>query len=183
MIDRFCAFCSLARSKIECCYSFDFNAYLFGESMGFKSQFLGWLIVDFISMGEKCLYCRCAFSAASSETSHSMKRLFWLWKKVRYSILKYLYRSRKDEGNLWKTFLVFQLSEITVLRRAVCFRWTRALLCLNMNEYGRHILSIIRKLRNGKCCPNFQSRDEWIGSRWTLLVYQRKKNNAIENRK
>ena len=129
-------------------------------------------IVDLISMCEKCLCCPYAFLAVSLYTSHSMKRPFWLWKKVRYAVLKYLCRSRKP---LRKCSIIPRgcFDWLKSLRTsAVYFPWTRAILCRHMHEHERHILPIIRKVRNGEWYHNFQSRDEWIGSRWTLLVYK-----------
>ena len=52
MIDRFCAFSSLARSNIEYCDSLDFIASLFVENMVLKPQFISRSTFDFISMGD-----------------------------------------------------------------------------------------------------------------------------------
>ena len=54
MIHHFCAFFSLALSKIECCDSLDFIVFLFMENATLKPQSISHLIVDFISMGERC---------------------------------------------------------------------------------------------------------------------------------
>jgi hypothetical protein len=52
VIDRFCAFFSLARSMIKCCDSLDSIVTLFVENTTLKPQFIFWSIVDFIAMGD-----------------------------------------------------------------------------------------------------------------------------------
>ena len=52
LIDYFCAFFSLARSKIECCDLLDFIASLFVENTTLKPQSISCSIVGFISMGD-----------------------------------------------------------------------------------------------------------------------------------
>jgi hypothetical protein len=52
---------SLARSKIDCCDSFEFNPSRFVENTVAKPQSISWFIVDLISMGEKVLVLSVCF--------------------------------------------------------------------------------------------------------------------------
>jgi hypothetical protein len=65
----------------------------------------------------------------------------------------------------------YLLIDFTGLRRAICFPWVRTILYRKKNEYESYILPVSTKVRNKEWCPQFQSRDEWIGSWWMLLVY------------
>ena len=68
-----CAFSSLARSVIECCHSLDFIASLFAENTALKPLSIPWLIVDFISMGDRCLSVF-MFHRAGCGSVHRSKR-------------------------------------------------------------------------------------------------------------
>ena len=70
LIDRFCAFFSLAHSTIECCASFDFIVSLFVDNTPLKPQSISWLIADFMSVGGRCfivfrLFQRCGDVAST----------------------------------------------------------------------------------------------------------------------
>ena len=104
-------------------------------------------IVEFISMGENCLYCLHACLAASLHSWHRMKRLFWLSNKVRYSILKYLADPKNTAEipkNPWFSWLV----EIIALRRSACFPCTLELYSVKIRRNTAEPLTIVREVRD-----------------------------------
>ena len=72
-------------------------------------------------MDEKYVYCPHAFPAASSCSWHRVKKLFWLWKKVGYSLFKYRADPEKTKEYFEKASWFLRSIDTAVLRRTVFF--------------------------------------------------------------
>jgi hypothetical protein len=128
------------------------------------------LVVDFILTCEKCLCCLYNFSAVSLYNSHFIERHFWFDGRFdiqRWNILPIPKTRRKSLKTLlgfsaWSTSLCFRgrfvFSEVELCALLKC-QWIRQAHTGSRNDSTQR-----------EWFPSFQSRDERIGSRWTLLV-------------
>ena len=76
VIDRFCAFFSVARSIVDCCDSLDFIASLSVEDTGLRPQSISWLIVDFMSISERYFIVFMFWLAMCPRSLYGSKKLF-----------------------------------------------------------------------------------------------------------
>ena len=86
---------------------------LFDWNTDLKSSLVAEWIVNFISIGEKCLFCRYTFSGASLYSSRRVKWLFWLRKKVRHSLLRPVPNPQNTE-EISKPFLGFPVGSASL---------------------------------------------------------------------